>query len=506
MSLLIFLVTGLSKSSFFLNDYLTNTINENLHSSAQLDFALEQNNLVALRLSMSESQQYSKQWLILATLLAKTQGDMAYQLATYYQENSVKAIFWYKRAIKLNYHQASIALANLYFQQDKLNKATVILAALPKPLAQKLNTQANILKVNIAVTHGDVNGFSKLIKKHAQQFQQTITGQLLLADFNKYQLLNNNRKKPEPRSLKMNCHNSIQLFATNLNHLKRLEGIVKDFEEQALNKAVCFSSVRYMPINALDCSNEQDEAIRCNELNWQPWASTINTRYAGIMLPKGGANVHLGMLYFDAQDSVDVVAHEVSHLLGFIDEYPLTAEHVSCRASQKVSFSQNISVLKKYYQGEKSVIRTKVLKQIAWAEYIKNTTPILQPVVSINGYHRWQLGTPIRYKNEVGLFNAQTCDNSIYSLKDKLSAFKPVLKATKLQYSSLDFPELYSSFIEGNSMQYLMPSFHYNIALAYFQQSPTKQKDITQANYWLEQSAKWERDKSRIKKVRQGEF
>lgn len=511
MSLLVLLVTGLSTSSFFLNDYLTKTINKNKHSSAQFDFALRQDNLAVLRLSLSESQQYSQQWLVLATTLAKTQGDVAYQLAIYYQEDSSQALFWYKSAIRLNYHKASIALARHYFQQNKLNNATETLAALPVTLSQKLNTEANILKVNIAINRGDVSKVKLIINEHAQQLQKTIAGRLLLADINKYQLLIDNNKDPESGSLKLSCDNSIQLFATNLNHLKHLEGIIKYFEAQVLNQAVCFSSVRYMAINGLDCSNEQEKAIRCNELNWQPWASSIDTRYVGIMLPKGGANVHLGILYFDAQDSVDVIAHEVSHLLGFVDEYPLTAEHVKCRASQKISFSQNISVLKKTYLGDKNTVRIKVLKQIAWAKHIKKSTPILQPVTSLNDEKRWELGTPMRYKDDVGLFNAQTCDNSIDSLKEKFSAFKPVLKTTKLQYFSLDFPKLYSTLIEENSMQYLMPSFHYNIALAYFQQSTLQQNSfqktsVEQANYWLEQSAKWERDAKRIKKVRQGAF
>jgi len=56
-----------------------------------------------------------------------------------------------------------------------------------------------------------------------------------------------------------------------------------------------------------------------------------------------------------------------------------------------------------------------------------------------------------------------------------------------------------------------MPSFHYNIALAYFQQSSfqqsnSQQGNIEQANYWLEQAAKWEQDDNRRKKVRQGKF
>jgi hypothetical protein len=46
-----------------------------------------------------------------------------------------------------------------------------------------------------------------------------------------------------------------------------------------------------------------------------------------------------------------------------------------------------------------------------------------------------------------------------------------------------------------------MPSFHYNIALAYYQQN-----NIKQAEYWLKKAASWENDVGRRNKVQQGGF
>lgn len=501
MSLLVFLLTGLSTSSFFLTEYLTKIINEDEFSITQLNFALEQENISALSLAWKKTQFHSEQWLMLATKLAKTQGEAAYQLAIYYQNKPVKAVFWYKSAIRLNYLDASISLAQHYFQHDNLEKAAEVLAALPVSRPQKLDNKANILKVNIAINQGKIVDAKQIVDKHSQQLQKTAAGRLLLTNIKKYQILPSEFQRVKPNPIAMICGNSIQLFATSLNHLKHLESLIANFKTQVLNSAVCFSPVRYMPINAFECNNEQDSAIRCNELNWQPWASSISTRYVGLMLPKGGANVHLGVLYFDAQDSVDVVAHEISHLLGFIDEYPLVADHITCHSSQDAPFSQNISVLKTHYQGEQKFLRINVLKQLAWAKYIKNTTPILQPVTSLNGKQYWQLGTPEEFRDEVGLFHAQTCDNSSHQVKDDFNAFKSVSYRTKLQYFALDFPQLYSVLLQVDSKQYLMPSFHYNIALAYFQED-----NIVQAKYWLEQAASWESSFDRRKKVRQGEF
>lgn len=515
MSLLIILLTGLSTSSFFLDNYLSEKIDKNKHNLTQLNFALAHDNLTALRFTWEKSEFHSKHWLRLATKLAKTQGEVAYQLANYYQSQPERAIFWYKNAIRLKHFAGSIALAQYYFKQEKLNEATDVLATLPIKLSEKLSRAANILKINIAINQGNIVSVEQLINEHVIQLQSTLTGRLLLMDIEKYQLLAKINPITNSGLMATKCDNSIQLFATNLNHLKRLERLITEFKAQVLNQAVCFSPVRYLPINALDCNFEQDSAIRCDELNWQPWADTINTRYIGVMLPKGGANVHLGILYFDAQDSVDVVAHEISHLMGFIDEYPLVAEHVKCRSNQQTIFSQNISVLKKYYKGEQKAVRSRVMKQIAWAKHIKTTTPILHPADQLkdqlNDQQYWQLGTPNEYQDEVGVFNAQTCEHISTQDKNSFSAFKPLSQRTKLQYFALDFPPLYSQLILENPRQYIMPSFHYNIALAYFQQSDFRQnthqqKYIEKANYWLKQAANWEQNKNRRKRVRHGKF
>ena len=511
MSLLVFLLTGLSTSSFFLSEHLTKIIVENEHSTSQLSFAIKQENLAALNFAWKKTPFHSEQWLKLAKTLAKTQGEVAYQLAVYYQYKPELAIFWYKSAIRLNSLEASTALAQHYFQQGKLIKAAEVLANLPIELLEKSNVAPIVLKVNIAINQGRVADVEGLINKYTQQLQITAAGRLLLADIQKYQVQFNDSQALKSSQLTLSCDNSIQLFATNFNHLKHLENIVLDLQKQALNNSVCFSPVRYMPINALDCSNEQGSTIHCDELNWQLWASAINTRYVGIMLPRGGANVHLGILYFDAQDTVDVVAHEISHLLGFVDEYPLVAEHVKCQAPQKEPFSQNISVLKNSYQGGQKEVRAKVLKQLAWAKYIKKSTPILHSVTGMNGKHYWQLGTPEEFKHKIGVFNVPTCNDSNYKPSGDFSAFKALSHGTKLQYFALRFPELYLLLLQENSTQYRMPSFHYNIALAYyqqipFQQSSLQQRSLDQANYWLEQAASWEDDFDRRKKVRQGEF
>jgi hypothetical protein len=159
-------------------------------------------------------------------------------------------------------------------------------------------------------------------------------------------------------------------------------------------------------------------------------------------------------------------------------------------------------VLNKRDKGERGIIRDNILKQLSWAEQIKESTPILHlnNTSSINEQY-WELGTPKEFDQEVGLFKAQTCDNNRTKQSSMFSAFKPLSSKTKLQYNELNLPEQYLTILHQNRDKFLMPSFHYNIALAYYQQNKT-----LQANKLLEKSISLEKNKQRRKRVREGDF
>ena len=523
MSLSIFLLTGLSTSSFFLPDFLSRVIENDEHTTRQFNFALAQENEVALLYALQQAKPESEYWQDVAKILAKNNGKVAYLLADFYvnkkhsvesfSHQSEQATLWYQQAIRLNYPKASIALAELYFQQgDDLAAqnllSTLQVMELPSYQHDDVAAAAIILKIKVAISIGDITLANSLLIKFSSLLQSSEVGILLLNAIEKYQVLPlSNYSRTNTGTNVITCPNSIQFFATNLLHLAQVEQLVKHFKNKPLNDLVCFSPVRYLPLTTLSCSSAPQSTILCDESKFDVIADSVTTRYIGIMLPEGGANVHLGMLYFDAKDSIDVVEHEISHLLGFVDEYPLVKGHVKCRAFQQHISTQNIAVLQKSYQGERSAIREKVLKQLAWADQIKTNTPILHPnnlylsdENKINN-QEWQLGTPERFEQEVGLFRSQTCDNNSTKQKSTFSAFKPLLARTKLQYDELNFPEQYVALFEKNSVDFLMPSFHYNIALAYYQQN-----NIELANDWLEQAASWESDDSRRKKIRQGDF
>ena len=67
------------------------------------------------------------------------------------------------------------------------------------------------------------------------------------------------------------------------------------------------------------------------------------------------------------------------------------------------------------------------------------------------------------------------------------------------------FPETYLLFLQNKNNKYMMPSFHYNIALALLNKGKGKGKG-KEAKFWLQQSVELEPDNIRHKKILQGTF
>jgi len=521
----------LSSSSFFLPAYLTKQIKGNNYSGGQFSFALKKNYVIALIIQEKQADLGSNHWKALNRELAKTQWLSALKLARWYQDKSKnessellfsRAVMWFEQSIRLGSHQAIVALAQLYFQQNKIIKAQATLSKLPEVIpSNDVSEAALVLHIIIAIHLGDSTRVEQLLNSGtAVGFYHSNMLNLLLADMDKYAIVNISTKLKGVEDIKVNlsspsCISNLQLFATNLKHLKHLEQLIKTFKaQQPLAQYVCLSTPRYISIKRLDCIAKSQHTITCDETLWRSVAEDVYSRHIGLMLNEGKANVHFGILYFDANDNAEVFSHEVSHLLGFVDEYPLIKGHDKCQGIQSKPFSHNIAVLKKYYQGDKKELRAKILKNISWANSINANTPILQVIDTTPDMENiWLLGTPLEYKDQIGIYISESCqksnsDNSDLPSRTKsinqvtrYSAFKPLSRRTQLRYFANDFPKEYLTLIKENPSDYFMPSFHYNIALALYQQG-----EVANAKYWLSQAAKWENNLMRKARVLIGEL
>ena len=497
MSLLVLLPS----SSFFLPAYLGNILQKGQYSPEQLAYAVKADLPAAWQLQLKQAAYGSKSWIWLSEKLAAQDAEAGIELARYYhgQGRQRRAIFWYRQGMKLASLTARLGLARLYFDSEQFLLAKETASEYLDPADFGTNSSADqhallTLAVKAAVALGE----TEAIRAYLPLLEFSDSGRALLADINRFAVLGAGNLTLREKSA--SCSASIQLFATRIGHLHYLEQLILGVKSGPLAAFVCFAPVRYRKLEALACRTaevgenryraEKRRAIACREAMWRQDAAAIDTRFVGVLLPHGGANVHLGILYLDRQDSLDVFTHELSHLLGFVDEYPLPANHSRCSRPQKAPFAHNLAVLEQYYRGERHELRRQILAQLPWAAQIRDDTPILQAQGS-----GWRLGTPPEYSEKVGVFPAASCE------RQQAQAYKPLARRTKLAYYEEAFPDEYLKQLTAGPGAFLMPSFHYNIALALFHQG-----EISRAKFWLQQAALWEKLPGRKAKVSVGNF
>ena len=252
----------------------------------------------------------------------------------------------------------------------------------------------------------------------------------------------------------------MQFFATNLSGFRHGKQLIAQFQQHKLSKTFCLQTPKYISVQQVNCQHSKNDRITCKASVWGT-RSDIKSRYIGLIVEQGGANVDNGIMYIDQQDNVNVLAHELSHLIGFIDEYPLPEQHQKCARNQIDPFSYNVVTLEKTYYGERADIRKRILAQLPWGSLIKLSTPILSKVKStstLNSKDVWVLNTPKAYQKELGLYSTHSCDKNA-----NVQAFKPYYARTQLEYFELAFPQEYLNIMSLAPKRFLMPSYQFNV-------------------------------------------
>lgn len=530
-----------SSSSFFLPDYLIDKLLTDDYSQGEFDFALKNDYTAALLLEEKKQKVGSVAWFKIIKKLGNYHSESALKVGKWYQKqitsapqytqgiqesNNFQAILWLEHAIYLGEQEAILLLAQLYYHQQEYHLAQSTINQLSGESTNKdLANNSFILSLKLAIYFGDENAITELIANYpytqiSEELEQLIKTMLnySVVNFNVFEQHLNIDAKSRLRTIKSNikassskspienCQTNLQLFATSLEHLQHLDRLTSKFTQQAVSSFICLSTPMYLSKQALECVSEPDKAITCNESKWQSLVSTVKTKYIGLMLEQGGANVHFGVLYFNQDDDINVFTHEVTHLLGFVDEYPLPESHRVCQSIQSKPFSHNIAVLKNYYLGQRKHIRETILTNIPWSDQIKQSTPILLEVENNGKQKRWKLGTPFIKGNPVGVYIAETCQKMAMKNAESLvvgesnySAFKPLSIRTKLRYNESMFPQEYMNQLTSSKFDYLMPSYHYNIALALYQRG-----DISMAKDYLQLSSVFEQNMIRKSMVLKG--
>ncbi|MFT5755867.1 MAG: ribulose bisphosphate carboxylase small subunit [Alteromonadaceae bacterium] len=493
----------LSSSSFFFTDHIDKLIKSKQATQEQINYAIKLGLPIALKYQLSATVVGSHQWLYYAAQLAETDNQVAFALVDFYHSHDDldTALIWAKRAVKLNSEPAKIYLSKHYFSQGEYQLIIDTLSPI------ETRPEALALLIEVAIIKGDY----AFINSNIASLSGGVGGEKLLALMYKYQIVapsfSDQIHHMESTALPT-CIANVQMFATTLKNLQKVDKLINEFKDHPLNSYFCFNAVRYIPEHEVRCDYAKNTAIKCDESMWGNIKHSVKTRYLGLMLSAGGANVNAGIMYLDANDNVKVFAHELSHLLGFIDEYALAKNHQQCLKNQTELSSHNISVISTFYQGTKEQARTKLLKKLSWASVIKSTTPILTETK--NG---WLAGTPDdfesnnlldndRYFNDeldkeiIGLYTSDTCNSHI------TTAFKPLKRFTQLTYFTSDFPQAYIRILNQDNKKYLMPSFHYNVAKSLLKNGQEKLAFI-----WLDKALSREGEGTpRYEKIKRGVY
>lgn len=470
MSLLLLVVA----SSFFLPAMMTYLLDRDISHSYVVNYGKE-NRLTAFdEYQIRHNNVGSKAWLSATINLVEKYPAYTLILANYFKSNNKisKAKFWFQQANRAGLISAKIPLATIFYQQKEFDTAKTLLQEayeVKESLSKSLREKTISLLLNFAIKEGS----SRRIRRYSAELSVINSKSKLLADIEKYQVF-----AIFPEALTVNsdknstieseqCVASIQFFATNIADLQYVEKLIREVKSNAIAEFSCFYPPRYMPLPRLSCDHESDSTIQCDESVWQAYVPSISAKYLGVLLPSGGAKVHNGILYLDSQDTVDVFAHELSHLFGFADEYPLPKGHGRCLSEQTEMFSYNTAVLIKDVINDsggnisQSLARKNLLAQIPWAKYIDEQTPIFT-----KHENKWVIGTPLSYKYAVGLFPSETCNNSDSVNAPRFQSFKPVNERTALQYFELKFPKVYQQLLSDDPSRFLMPSYKTNIELS----------------------------------------
>ena len=443
------LLITVSISSFFWLSSLVVAFENGHASHAQLNYISKFGLRPMLYERFATLSNKDKKWLNIAKSFAKTDGNVAFILAKYYLENqrNEEAKLWFSQAIRLKHHKARLHLAKIYLENSKNKQAKALL----QPIENDILALQLLMK--LAIREGD----STLIARYNRLFKQQnlvnhSTQKNLYQKLEKYSVINNVNI-----NLGKTCAVTIAPFATNLKNLDYLVRLTSSPKLAAFLPYLCFTPVRYISKQMLNCDHDEDEAIRCDESIWYKKLDEISLkpRYLAILVDKGGANVNSGILYLDANDTEKVFLHELAHLLGFIDEYPLPIKHLRCLGKQTSMFSHNIAVLPRVYHGSQQFVRAKILAQLPWAKYIANTTPLTTKTEK-----GWVIGTTGGTLDTVGAFIAESCNGS------NLVSVKPVNHTTAMRYFEETIPALYLQLLSDNPRQFLMPSYTKNVKIA----------------------------------------
>lgn len=228
------------------------------------------------------------------------------------------------------------------------------------------------------------------------------------------------------------CKIRIQPIATSLESMVKIQQHIHSYEsdKRLASLSMCMNPPLWIEDSRFTCdSNWQRQGRLGCELNaLNDYIMPENFTHLLIVANQGKANVNNGVVYLDLADTYDVLVHELAHLVGFIDEYPLS-DDLAQRACYPNVDAPNLIIKMPIEEGE--------------GEDDIEEVPF--------DFSYWQ-----QFEHPIRLASARTCDNHL------MQAFKPVSRLTFMEYYDTAYiPPLYLTMWQHriNNQEGIVPAY-----------------------------------------------
>lgn len=142
-----------------------------------------------------------------------------------------------------------------------------------------------------------------------------------------------------------NCAEKVMLVVSDLSSFNQVKALKKRFET-TFDLPICLSEPVYFDATKIKCSNNPKTRIQC-VLSTNKVLERYTYDKLAFFSKHGIANAFANQLHMSYLQSERVLLHELMHLYGFIDEYPLKKALAQrmCNVEKKTRIAKNIVVL-----------------------------------------------------------------------------------------------------------------------------------------------------------------
>lgn len=274
-----------------------------------------------------------EQQFYLAQAANKGHPASEYEMSLLAEQTSVKLI-WLERAAQQGYVAAQIGLYQWWMLQQDYLKAQPWL----EKAAQQDGSSALILARSLWRSGEHQSAI--------ERFRQALAlGENKAGDYLKYIQLYWSAS-PSHSQLSVaaypthgDCNMTLQFVATSIDSLMQASDFIRQFnsDDRLSNLSVCLNKPMLLDQKQLSCKANWSGSRRlsCDIGSLANIAKTHDFSHLVVFAPQGKANVHNGIMYLDLADTYQVFIHELAHFVGFVDEYPLSAQMAARVCAEK---------------------------------------------------------------------------------------------------------------------------------------------------------------------------